>query len=378
MAGSPAEVALAERLLATSQSDYAPWLDRGPSRDVIERIGLPALRSEAWRHTNVRRWYETVLANGADGYANGTGIDAPDAVQVFDFATAEAAELATAKPDRAVDLASQPLAAVNRLLLQAGVVVYAPSGSRNTEPVRIRALNGAFQHILVFVGAGASLTLIEEPAAFTHRIVETVIGEAGNFQHWRRQARSTQRECSLVAARLAPGAKCALAQSARGADLRRNDIRITLAGAGAEATVTGAWRLDGDEHLDNQVAVSHAKAGGFSRQTYRGIAADRARAILNGRIHIAAGANQTDAALSTKNLLASDTAQIFAKPELEIHASDVQCAHGATVGTLDDAAIHYLRSRGIGEEAARELLLRGFLREAITDADGAQLVGIGA
>ena len=377
MAGLPAEVTLAQRLLAGDHSGYAPWLDRRPCQSVIERVGLPAMRSEEWRHTNVRRWYEAVLTNGEGRREDTTEIAAPSTVEVVDFASPRAAELA-ALPDRPIDLASQPLAAVNALLLQAGAVVYAPSGTRNTEPVRIRALNGAFQHVLVLIEAGASLTLIEEPSAFTHRIVEAIVGEAGHFQHWRRQAPSTNRECSLVAVRLETAAQYALAQSSRGADLRRNDIRIALAGAGASAIVAGAWRLDGHDHLDNQVAVSHAEAGGFSRQTYRGIAADSARAVLNGRIHIAAGANQTDAALSTKNLLASDSAQIFAKPELEIHASDVKCSHGATVGALDDAAIHYLRSRGIGEDAARELLLRGFLREAIVDADGAELVGLEA
>ena len=99
--------------------------------------------------------------------------------------------------------------------------------------------------------------------------------------------------------------------------------------------------------------------------------ADRARAVLNGRIHIAAGAKATDAALNTKNLLATDNAEVYAKPELEIFESDVQCSHGATVGTLDEEAVFFLRSRGLREEAARALLVRGFLREAITDDEAA-------
>ena len=376
MAGSPAEVRLAERLLG-GHSDYAPWLDRRPSREVIERIGLPTLRSEEWRHTNVRRWYETVLANGERRIAGGTAIAAPAGVEVLDFANPRAAQLAIGH-GVAFDWATQPLAAVNALLLRAGVAIRVPSGTRSTAPLCIDDLDGSFQQVHVHVEAGAALKLIEAPAAFTHRIVLACVGEGGVLEHWRRQGPSTQRECSLVAVRLESQARYALAQSSRGADLRRNDVRITLAGAGAEATVAGAWRLADRDHLDNHIAVSHAAAGASSRQTYRGIAADRARAILNGRIHIAAGASQTDATLSTKNLLAGDSAQVFAKPELEIHASDVKCSHGATVGTLDDAAIHYLRTRGIGEAAGRELLLRGFLREAIADAKGAALVGLGA
>ena len=159
--------------------------------------------------------------------------------------------------------------------------------------------------------------------------------------------------------------------------MRRNDVLVTLA-EDARGTVTGAWRLDGQEHLDNQVSLNHEHGGAFSRQTYRGVAAGRARAVVNGRIHIADGADGSDAALSAKNLIASDTAQVFAKPELEIHASDVKCSHGATVGALDDDAVSYLRCRGIDEAEAHRLLVRGFLREAIADEEGARMIALTA
>ena len=170
---------------------------------------------------------------------------------------------------------------------------------------------------------------------------------------------------------LAEGARYALAQSSRGAELRRNDILVTLADVGAQATVHGAWRLGNRDHLDNQITIRHIAPQGYSRQTYRGVVADRARAVLNGRIHIAAGAKATDAALNTKNLVATDHAEVYAKPELTIYESDVRCSHGATVGTLDEEAVFFLRSRGLHERDARALLMRGFLREAIMDDEGA-------
>ena len=374
MAGSTIEARLTERLLAGKPSRYAPWFDRAPCLAAIERDGLPAPRSESWRHTNVRRWYETVLANGDSSEAGEIRITAPPGVEVKAFSDLGADQLALPFLGEDFDWSSAPLAAVNGLLLGAGVIIRARGQHR--EPVHIESLGADFQQVLLVVEPNATLTAIEEPAPFTHRLVEGVVGRGARLDHWRRQAVAPSRECSLVRVRLAAHARYTLAQGSRGADLRRNDIRITLAGEGAEASVHGAWRVGGRSHLDNQVTMSHAVGGGFSRQIYRGVAAGRAHAILNGRIHIAPGADRTDASLTAKNLLASNEAQVFAKPELEIHASDVKCGHGATVGTLDDLAIHYLRSRGIAHDDARELLLRGFLREAITDTDGARALGL--
>lgn len=377
MAGSTDEAAaLARQLLRRRANDngYAPWLDRRRCRAVIERQGLPAPRSEEWRHTNLAPWY--AAARAADvGRAN-TRVQVPAGARALDFADPQAAALARRHGACLFDIAEHPLAAVNSLLLGAGVVVHAPADAQSTEPVRIERLGAPFQHVLVVVEPGASLVVVEDAAQFTHRIVECVIGANAELTHLRRQGASTGCECGLVAARVAAGGRYTLAQTSRGARLRRNDVLVELDGAEAKARVFGAWRLDGQTHLDNQVLVRHAKGGGNSRQTYRGVADDRSRAVLCGGIHIAPGADGTDAALSAKNLLASRTAQVFAKPALRIHASDVQCAHGATVGALDPDAIHYLRSRGVGEEVARALLVRGFLTEAVRDPAGARAVGL--
>lgn len=374
MAGSTVEDALAERLLALPPSNYAAWRDRGPALALIEREGLPNPRSESWRHTNIRRWYEAAGACRAfikaPSNRETSFISAPDGVGVEGFANACVADLLAEHGGFTSNVTMAPLAAMNALLLGAGVVIRARGGS--TAPVRIGTSSAEFQHLLIVVEPGAAVTVIEEPSPYIHRIVQAVVAAGGVLSHWRRQAESDGRECSLVSVRVDAGGEYRLAQSCRGADLRRNDVQVTLAGKGATATIDGIWRLDGHEHLDNQVTVSHSAGEGVSRQTYRGVAAGHSRAILDGRIHIAPAADATDASLSTKNLLASDHAQVFAKPTLEIHASDVKCSHGATVGALDDMAVHYLRSRGIAEAAARALLTDGFLRDAITDDEGAR------
>lgn len=374
MAGSTVEDALAERLLALPPSNYAPWRDRRAALDVIEREGLPNPRSESWRHTNIRRWYEAAGACRAfikaPSNRETSFVSAPDGVGVEGFANACIADLLAEHSGFTSNVTMAPLAAMNALLLGAGVVIRVRGGS--TAPVRIGTSSAEFQHLLIVVEPGAAVTVIEEPSPYIHRIVQAVVADGGVLSHWRRQAESDARECSLVSVRVDAGGEYRLAQSSRGADLRRNDVQVTLAGKGATATIDGIWRLDGHEHLDNQVTISHSAGEGVSRQTYRGVAAGHSRAILDGRIHIAPAADATDASLSTKNLLASDDAQVFAKPTLEIHASDVKCSHGATVGALDDMAIHYLRSRGIAEAAARALLMDGFLRDAIADEEGAQ------
>ena len=364
--------ALVRRLKEMGPNGYAPWLDRGACQAVIAQ-GLPDTRSEPWKYTNVNRWYDVALANHGHKPRR---VHVPDGVRVVDFGDPGARQLLAAHQGTAFDLVDHPLAAVNGLLLGAGVALVVAKDTVVEQPVRIEDLGAAYQHILVIVLPGASITLIEEPATFAHRIVEGVVGSGGRLQHLRRQSAAHSRECSLVAMRLDADAHYTLAQSSRGAELRRNDVLVTLAGARAQATITSVWRLQHREHLDNHVTVHHVAPQGFSRQTYRGVVGDRARAVLNGRIHIASGAKGTDAALNTKSLLATDKAEVYAKPELEIYESDVKCSHGATVGTLDDAAVFFFRSRGLSEQDARALLVRGFLREAIGDAEGAASLGL--
>ena len=371
MAGSTTEMAgpsaLERRLLDLEPSGRSSWLDPAACQAVIAR-GLPDTRGEPWKYTNVNRWYDVALAHRDTAPL---GIDAPDGILVVDFDDPRAQPLAAAYRGKTFDLAEQPLAAVNGLLLGAGVAIVVPANWHGDAPVRISEGGPPYQHILLVVERGASITLVEESSGFTHRIVEVVVEAGGHLRHLRRQPPAPTRECSLVAVHLDQEAQYDLGMSSRGAELRRNDVVVTLAGSAAQVTVHGAWRLVGREHLDNQVAIRHVAPQGLSRQTYRGVVADRARAVLNGRIHIAPGAKATDAALNTKNLLATDNAEVYAKPELEIFESDVQCSHGATVGTLDEEAVFFLRSRGLSDEAARALLVRGFLREAITDDEGA-------
>lgn len=363
---------LCARLLGEAVFAYAPQVNREVARRRIADGGLPAARAEAWKYSNVRKWYQAALTPAEP--AEGIEIRIPQGVEAHRFDDPAAAPLLARHLGAAIDLDRHPLAAVNRILLGSGVLVRVPAGCRVDEPVNVDDIGAAYEHIVLLVEPGAELALVEKPIAATHRIVECIVAEGARLLHRRVQPQGQAPQCGLIAAKVDAEAHYSLWLAARGTELRRNDIHVTLAGRGAEAHVNGAWRLDDREHLDNQVTVDHLAPECLSRQTFRGVVGGRARAVLNGRIHIAAGAQASDASLTTKSLLESANAEAYAKPELEIYANDVRCSHGATVGALDEAMLFYCESRGIDRDAARRLLLRGFLREAMVGEEAESML----
>ena len=372
---TPAET-FAERTHALP-AEYAPWLDREASRRALAENGLPEPRCEAWRYSNPNRWYQTEPRPSPSAGASPRAVGA----RLVDFATADddARTLVRDHLHTAADRAKHPLATVNDIAMRLGLLVHVPVSDTPAE-IELGELGGGIERVLVVVDPNASGTLIERPATPTHRVVECVLGAGAQLDHVRLQPPAESVEYHLVAARLGAASRYRLAQYSQGAALRRNDLHVSVAGRGGEAEVRCGYRLAAGTHLDTQVGVEHEATDGVSRQTARGVVGDRARAVLNGRIHVAPGAQRTDAALTTKSLLLASTAQLNAKPELTIYADDVRCAHGATVGELDAEALFYLRSRGVAQAAARELLIGGFLAEAVADVagdDARALLGIG-
>jgi Fe-S cluster assembly protein SufD len=145
-----------------------------------------------------------------------------------------------------------------------------------------------------------------------------------------------------------------------GGALVRNDVNALLDGPGSDTILNGLYMIGGRQFVDNHMRVEHAKPHCTSHELYKGVLDGKARAVFNGLIHVRHGAQKTDAKQSNRNLLLSPDAVANSNPQLEIFADDVRCTHGSTVGQLDDDAIFYLRSRGIGEDAARSLLTYAF------------------
>ena len=154
----------------------------------------------------------------------------------------------------------------------------------------------------------------------------------------------------------------------------RHDLHTSLSGHNAKSSLNGAYLVDGNRHVDNHARVDHLALGGFSEQYFRGIAGGNGRAVFNTAVCVHPGADETEARQSNANILLSRRAEVDTKPELEIYADEVVASHGATVGQLDEQAIFYLRSRGLSEQQARQLLTMAFC-QSVSDKLSDPLLG---
>jgi len=158
-----------------------------------------------------------------------------------------------------------------------------------------------------------------------------------------------------------------------GASVARHEVRVRLDGEAADVTLAGLYLPSGSQHHDNPVTVEHVAPCCTSRQVYNGVLDDQGHGVFNGRILVQPSANGTNATQSNRNLVLSDRAEIDTRPRLEILTDDVVCAHGATVGQLDEQAIYYLRTRGIPETAARAMLTTAFANEIVQRIENVEL-----
>jgi Fe-S cluster assembly protein SufD len=230
----------------------------------------------------------------------------------------------------------------------------------------------AHPRVLLVVGESGQATVVESyvgPKAdryFTNAVTEVVVGENASIEHYKVQ-RESFGACHIGTMHVV-GRRNARFQShslSFGGALVRNEVIAVLDGEGIDCTLNGLYLSDERRLIDNHTTIDHAKPHCGSREVYKGILADHARAVFNGRIIVRPDAQKTDAKQTNKALLLSEDAQINTKPELEIFANDVKCTHGAAVGQMDEEAMFYLRARGLGREQARNLLIRAFAGDVL-------------
>jgi len=149
--------------------------------------------------------------------------------------------------------------------------------------------------------------------------------------------------------------------------LTRNDLHIKVNGMNCDTFMNGAYTLKGRSHCDNHTTVDHKVANCFSKELYKGVIDDRATNVFNGKVFVRKDAQKINAFQSNANILLSETGSVNSKPELEIYADDVKCSHGSTTGQLDEEAVFYLRSRGLSEKSAKELLVKAFIGEVLEE-----------
>ncbi|WP_371193463.1 Fe-S cluster assembly protein SufD [Glaciecola sp. SC05] len=263
---------------------------------------------------------------------------------------------------------------VNDALCDQGVYIALEDNCRVDIPLRI--INIATQdcdahtRVLVNVGKNSQLKVIEHGtgsvASFTTAFAEYFIGEEAKLEHYRFAF-------FTGAAKQVGGSHFSLQASANlnstfvsyGSELSRIDVDIIHAGQHAKAKMNAIYLLAEGEMFDMHSTIEHAVPNGTTEENARGIIGDRARAVFSGRIHIHRDAQKTLAELNNRNLLLSRRAIINTKPELEIYADDVQCAHGATVAEIEEQALYYLLSRGIKRSKALVMLNFGFIQELV-------------
>jgi Fe-S cluster assembly protein SufD len=201
---------------------------------------------------------------------------------------------------------------------------------------------------------------------FTNAVTEIVLEEASMLEHCKIQREHPEAfhiaTTQVVQRRGSSFISFALSTGAR---LMRNDCRVALTAEGASCELNGLCLGDRDQLLDQQIFVDHQKPGGKSDQFFKGLWAGNSRGVFRGQVMVRQDAQRTDAYQTNKNLILSDTARVDTQPQLEILADDVKCSHGAAVGQLQEDALFYLRSRGIGEKEAGRMLAQGFAREVI-------------
>lgn len=225
---------------------------------------------------------------------------------------------------------------------------------------------------LILLGAHSRAGIVESyvgssgHAYFTNAVTEVVVGEGASLNHCKLQHESDRAfHVASLHIHQQGGSAVSSHSISLGAVLARHDVDVTLDAEGSQCVLNGLYMTAGQQHVDHHTRIHHCKPRCVSHELYKGILDGKSTGVFNGKILVKQDAQKTDARQTNQNLLLSDDAGINTKPQLEIFADDVKCTHGATVGQLDEDAVFYLRSRGIGEASARGLLTRAFASDII-------------
>ncbi|HSS13159.1 MAG TPA: Fe-S cluster assembly protein SufD, partial [Rhizomicrobium sp.] len=255
------------------------------------------------------------------------------------------------------------------LVLSAGGVAFrVPKGAQIADVLKLDFTGPGHVRGLLVLEEGASLTLVEGVGIADFRNVgfEIVLSEGAALEHIRISPQAGDAVLvEEVSVHLASRADYRAHFAAFGSKLSRLELEIALEGEGAQANLSCVAVLDGKRHSDVTTHVIHRVGNSHSTQLFKHVASGGSRAVYQGKVTVAKGANGSDSNQSAKALLLGDGAEADLKPELEIFADDVKCAHGAAVGDLDAESLFYLRARGIPEAEARGLLLQAFLEDAV-------------
>jgi Fe-S cluster assembly protein SufD len=374
--------------------------------------GFPTLKDEDWRFTNVApiaklpfnpmldssrdkasseivaRSVFSKLAGNRLVFVNGhfaaelSAVGAlPGGVKVSNLATALARDSALVEKHlgRYAIGEGNAFAALNQAFFSDGAFIYVPGGVTIEEPIQLIFISSA-KHAgdtihprnLIIADANSNVTVLESyvsvgnAAYFTNAVTEIVAGDNARIEHVKIQDEAADAyHIATIQGQFGRTSHVNVHSFAMGAKLSRNNIRAKLAGEGLECILNGLYLTKDEQLADHHMIVEHAQPHCASHEYFNGILDDKSKGVFHGRILVRQIAQKTDAKQTNKNLLLSDDATADTKPQLEIYADDVKCTHGATIGQLNKESIFYLRSRGIGTDTARRMLIHAFAGEII-------------
>jgi len=377
----------------------------------FSELGFPTLQDEDWRFTNVtpiaRSSFE-ILQNGHNKvssadlspfqfentevtelvFINGrysedlsTHSKLPDGVIVKNLAEAIDSEQEILKDNLAkyADFKEEAFTALNTAFMEDGGFVYIPKATIVETPIHLLYIStdGDNPSItnprnLIIAEDNSEANIVEHYASLADNIylsnvvTEMVVGENSSIGHYLIELESKKAfNISTLRAQQARSSNIKSHSVLLGGSLVRNNVHPVLAGEGCDSLINGLYMTTHRQHIDNYMKVEHASPHCDSRQLYNGVLDGRSRGVFHGRIIVHEDAQKTDAKQTNRNLLLSDNAQIDTKPQLEIYADDVKCTHGATIGQIDENALFYLRSRGISEEASKDIIMHAFTNETL-------------
>jgi Fe-S cluster assembly protein SufD len=384
------------------------WLNRlrGDALDVANALPSPTTRDEDWRFTDLAPLYKTTFRR-ADNAAPLSAVDiarfaVPEAgyrltfvdghfaphLSVLDASaglTLKPLAAAVAEQDliaqehlaRYVDFRRDAFAAVNTAWLQDGVFVHVGRDVALSAPIHVlfvstRAEGASYPRVLLVADRGSDCMLIEdfvslqESAYLVNAITEISLAASARVRHIRLQRESANAfHIATCGVQVGQDARYVSTSVALGARLSRVNLNVLQAGTGTQCEIDGLALIAGRQLADTHTLLDHAHPDGRSRQMHKCIAGGAAHVVFNGKIFVRRDAQRTDSSQQSRNLLLTERAHIDTKPQLEIFADDVKCAHGATVGQLDAEQMFYLMSRGFSETTARELLTFAFAAEIV-------------
>jgi Fe-S cluster assembly protein SufD len=358
--------------------------ERAPLFEAFRAKGLPTKKQEDWKYTDLsglaERRYELAEAalatlpslEGADtvAFVNGQPKKGSDPI------SAEKGSDPISPKNGSDPFSLDGVTALNAVFATAGLDLAVPADGKCRPLHLVTWFGGADQRMAhlrhrIRLARGAEATVVlhevgDSAAFFATQVLDIELGENARLQLYRVQqfGRGTS-ALTRLDARLSRNARFSSVSFHGGGALVRNDVNVSLDAPDAEAELHGVIAPAAGEHLDVHTRLDHRAPHGRSRESFRVLVPEKGRAVFNGKVIVHPDAQKTDSEQHVDSLLLAPGAEVNAKPELEIYADDVKCAHGATCGQLDEQAIYYLRSRGLARETARDLLLFTFARQIL-------------